>query len=113
ATALGPRTFLVEAQDAAINILSLPNALPIFDTTAPVAPSLTLAHDTGSLNSDRITSDPSITYTASAAGDTLLYKADGAAGFSSKAPGAHARGTAAGRHTVPADEQEAAGNISA
>jgi Ca2+-binding RTX toxin-like protein len=65
------------------------------------------------LNGDRITSDPSITYTASAAGDTLLYKADGAASFSTTAPVFATNGSADGQHTVWVEEQDTAGNISA
>jgi FG-GAP-like repeat/Bacterial Ig-like domain len=83
------------------------------DTTAPVAPSLVLANDTGTSPSDKVTSNPSITYTASAASDILLYKADGAATFSSTAPVFATNGTADGLHTVSVEEQDAAGNISA
>jgi hypothetical protein len=81
------------------------------DTVPPAPPSLALAHDTGASSSDRITSDPRIAYTLSAAGDTLLYSLDGGS-FTTTAPVLATDGSADGRHTVSAEEKDAAGNVS-
>ncbi|MBR0828506.1 VCBS repeat-containing protein [Bradyrhizobium manausense] len=108
----GPITASISLTDTAGNTAAGTGDTTTKDTTAPGAPTLALAHDTGSLNSDRITSDPSIIYTASAAGDVLLYKADGGTGFSTIAPVFLTNGTADGQHTVFVEERDSAGNIS-
>jgi hypothetical protein len=72
-----------------------------------------LAHDTGTSNTDGITSDPSITVTPAESGGLVLYKIDGATGFSSAAPNFATNGSADGPHTVTVEQQDAAGNIGA
>ncbi|MCC8959499.1 hypothetical protein H8B02_40680, partial [Bradyrhizobium sp. Pear77] len=79
------------------------------DTKAPSAPRPALHQDTGFSGADHITSNPLIDYTKSDAADTLRYKADGAAGFSTVAPVF----TTDGMHTVTVQELDAAGNVSA
>ena len=80
--------------------------LPSF--TPPAAPTLTLSHDTGASNSDRITNDPSIIYSAPAPGDTLFYKVDGGT-FSTTVPTFATNGSADGLHTVSVQEQNSDG----
>jgi Ca2+-binding RTX toxin-like protein len=108
----GQHTISVEEQDAAGNISAAASLNFTLDTTAPAAPSLVLANDTGTSPSDKVTSNPTITYTASAAGDTLLYKLD-AGSYSTTVPILATNGTAEGVHTVSVEEQDAAGNIGA
>jgi hypothetical protein len=82
------------------------------DTTAPSPPpTLALTHDTGASSSDKITSDPSVTYSTPAPGDTLLYKADSGS-FSTVVPTFAVDHTADGQHTVTVEEVDPAGNIS-
>jgi hypothetical protein len=82
------------------------------DTTSPAAPTLVLTSDTGSSSTDKITSNPAIAYSASAAGDNFLYKVDGG-NFSSSAPAFPTDHSADGVHTVSVVERDAAGNTSA
>ncbi|WP_257187560.1 FG-GAP-like repeat-containing protein [Bradyrhizobium sp. WBAH42] len=109
----GPITASISVTDTAGNTAAGTGDTSTKDTTAPGTPTLALTNDSGSLNSDKVTRDPSITYTASAAGDTLLYKADGATSFSTIAPVFLTNGTADGPHTVFVQEQDSAGNVSA
>jgi hypothetical protein len=82
------------------------------DTAAPSPPpTLALTHDTGVSSSDKITSDPSITYSTPAPGDTLRYKADSGS-FSTVVPVFATDHTADGVHTVTVEEVDPAGNIS-
>jgi hypothetical protein len=108
----GSHTVLVEQQDAAGNIGADFSLSLTLDTTAPGAPTLTLAHDTGSSITDGITSDPTIHVTAES-GATLLYKVDGAASFSTTAPVFAVDGSNDGSHTVLVEQQDAAGNTGA
>ncbi|QOZ37283.1 hypothetical protein XH92_41830 [Bradyrhizobium sp. CCBAU 53421] len=79
------------------------------DTKPPAAPGLALHQDTGFSGADHITSNPLIDYTKSDPADTLRFKADGAASFSTVAPVF----TTDGVHTVTVQELDAAGNVSA
>jgi VCBS repeat-containing protein len=81
------------------------------DHIAPGAPTVVLAHDTGTSNTDGITSNPAITVTPAESGGTLLYKIDGATSFSTTAPNFATNGSADGPHTVTVEQQDAAGNI--
>jgi hypothetical protein len=81
--------------------------------TPPGAPAVVLAHDTGSSGTDGITNNPAITVTPAEAGGTLLYKIDGATGYSTTAPNFATDGSADGVHTVSVEQQDAAGNIGA
>ena len=83
------------------------------DHIAPGAPAVALAHDTGTSNTDGITSNPAITVTPAESGGTLLYKIDGATSFSTTAPNFATDGSADGPHTVTVEQQDAAGNIGA
>jgi hypothetical protein len=83
------------------------------DTLAPGPPTVALLHDTGVSNTDKITSDPTITYTPSDSADTLFYKLDAASGFSTTAPTFATDGSADGFHTVSVEEKSADGNTSA
>jgi VCBS repeat-containing protein len=108
----GSHTVSVEEVDAAGNVSSAASLSFTLDTTAPAAPTLALTHDTGVSNTDHLTSDPSITYALSAAGDTLLYKVDGGS-YSATVPVFATNGSADGLHTVSIEEVDAAGNVSA
>jgi hypothetical protein len=108
----GSHTVSIEEVDAAGNVSSAASLSFTLDTTAPAAPTLALTHDTGVSNTDHLTSDPSITYSLSAAGDTLLYKVDGGS-YSATVPVFATDGSADGLHTVSVEEEDAAGNVSA
>jgi VCBS repeat-containing protein len=107
----GLHTVSVEEVDAAGNVSSAASLSFTLDTIAPAAPTLALTQDTGVSNTDHLTSDPSITYALSAAGDTLLYKVDGGS-YSATAPVFATNGSADGLHTVSVEEVDAAGNVS-
>jgi hypothetical protein len=109
----GNHTLHVSATDIAGNVsVGSAGGAVTLDTTAPGAPALALANDTGSSITDAITSDPTITVAAES-GATLLYKADGATSFSTTAPVFAVDGSADGSHTVLVEQQDAAGNIGA
>ena len=78
---------------------------------APGAPAIALAHDTGPLATDHVTSDPTLVVTPAQSGGTLLYKADGAASFSTTAPAFATDGSADGVHTVSVEQRDAGGII--
>jgi hypothetical protein len=107
----GPHTVSVEEQDAAGNISTAASLSFTLDTIAPAPPTLALLNDTGSLNNDNITSDPTIHYSTPAVGDTLLYKVDGGS-FSATVPTFATDHSADGSHTVSVEEVDTAGNIS-
>jgi Ca2+-binding RTX toxin-like protein len=109
----GLHTVLVEQQDAAGNIGSASSLSFILDTTAPAAPTLTLAHDSGLSATDGITSDPSIVYSSAESGGFFLYAADGAANFSFAVPSFVTDSSADGSHTVLVMQEDAAGNTGA
>jgi hypothetical protein len=104
----------VKAADAAGNVSGASAALAItLDTTAPAAPQIALTHDTGVSATDHITRDPTLSITPAESAGTLLYKADGAPGFSTTATTFSIDGSADGAHTVQIEQQDAAGNIGA
>ena len=82
------------------------------DTTAPAAPTIALAHDTGASGADGITRDPAFTHSAPQSGDTLRYSLDGGS-FSATVPVFATDGSADGSHTVSVVEVDGAGNSSA
>jgi hypothetical protein len=101
------------AQDAALNPSNASTSIDdsvTFDA-APASPTLVLLHDTGISGSDGITSDPSITFSTPASGDTLFYKVDGG-GFSATVPAFATDHSADGPHTVSVEEQDTGGNVS-
>ena len=109
----GAHTVSVEQQDGAGNVSPAATLTFTLDTKAPSAPAVALVHDTGSSGSDGITNDPAFAVTPAEAGGTLLYKADGAAGFSTTKPVFAVNGSADGNHTISVEQQDDAGNISA
>ncbi|MBR1215856.1 Ig-like domain-containing protein [Bradyrhizobium sp. JYMT SZCCT0180] len=107
----GPHTVYVRETDPAGNFTTASLTFTL-DTGAPTAaPSLALTHDTG-VAGDLLTNDPSITYSAPAAGNTLLYSTDGTT-YTATAPIFATDGSADGVHTVYVEEQDIAGNVSA
>ncbi len=79
----------------------------LLDTVAPTAPTVTLVHDTatGADNSDLITKDISLTFSAAAADvTTRTYTVDGVTSSSYTAP------TGDGSHTVEVHDADVAGN---
>jgi hypothetical protein len=109
----GAHTVSVEQEDAAGNVSAATSLSFTLDTTAPGAPTLALAVDTGVSNTDHITNDPTITVTSAESGGILLYKIDGATSYSTTAPSFATDGTADGAHTVSVEQEDAAGNIGA
>ena len=100
-------------QDAAGNAVAAgaTGASITLDHTAPTAPGVTLAHDTGASGTDHLTNDPTIAYTPSVAGDTLRYAVDGGA-YSATQPTFATNGSADGSHTVSVTETDPVGNAS-
>jgi hypothetical protein len=109
----GVHTVAVEQQDVAGNTGGAANLTFTLDTTAPAAPTLGLAHDTGASGTDNITNDPTIVYTSAENGGVFLYKADDAANFSFAAASFATNGSVDGGHTVSVEQQDVAGNIGA
>jgi VCBS repeat-containing protein len=108
----GSHTVTIEERDTAGNISGTASLTFMLDTIAantPAAP--VLANDTGASSSDKLTSDPTISYPTPAAGDVLLYKLD-AGSFGTTAPAFATDGSADGSHTVTIEERDTAGNIS-
>jgi uncharacterized repeat protein (TIGR03803 family) len=110
-TADGVHTVSVEEVDPAGNIGTASSLTFTLETIA-APPALALLHDTGVSNSDHITSDPTIIYMLSAAGDTLFYSVDSGS-YSTLAPTTFPTDHSAdGAHTVAIEEVDAAGNTS-
>jgi Bacterial Ig-like domain/Passenger-associated-transport-repeat/Bacterial Ig domain len=109
----GTHTVSVKEVDVAGNVGAAASLSFTLDTTAPAAPALALAHDTGGSHADHITSDPTMSVTPAENGGTLLYKIDGAGGFSATAPHFATDGSADGLHTVSVEQEDATGNVSA
>jgi VCBS repeat-containing protein len=110
-SAEGSHTVAIEERDTAGNISGTASLTFMLDTIAPNTPAApVLANDTGASSSDKLTSDPAISYPAPAAGDVLLYKLD-AGSFGTTAPAFATDGSADGRHTVTIEERDTAGNI--
>jgi VCBS repeat-containing protein len=107
----GSHTVTIEERDTAGNISGTASLAFMLDTIAPNTPAApVLANDTGASSSDKITSNPAITYPTPAAGDVLLYKLD-AGSFGTTAPTFATDGSADGSHTVTIEERDTAGNI--
>ncbi|WGD54678.1 Ig-like domain-containing protein [Bradyrhizobium sp. CB1650] len=102
-TADGDHTVVVTDTDTAGNIATGSISFTLDNTI--VTPTVALAHDTGSSNSDNITKDASITVSATATDVTRTYSVDGGiAAASYIAP------TADGDHTVVVTDTDTAGN---
>src|SRR5262249_61147662 len=72
---------LVRQVDAAGNNGATASLTFTLDTQAPSAPTVVLAHDTGSSSGDDVTSDGSLTVTPAEAGGTIQYSIDGGASW--------------------------------
>jgi len=79
------------------------------DTTAPAAPGLALANDTGSSASDHITSNGTLALSGIETGATVQYSTDGGTTWtSSPSPSAHE-----GSNSMQVRQTDVAGNVSA
>ena len=77
----GAHSYFVRQTDAAGNTSVDSTAVTYtFDTSAPTTPSLTLASDTGTSASDRLTSNATINVSGLESGATWQYQVDGSAG---------------------------------
>jgi hypothetical protein len=108
----GSHTVTADATDVAGNISNLSKSFTLdIDTTAPGAPTLVLANDSGVSATDHITNDPTLITAAAEPGGMLLFNVDGQ--FSSTTPTFAIDGSADGAHSVVVAQEDAAGNISA
>ena len=99
----GQHTVVVTDTDVAGNTASASLTFTLDTTIA--TPTIALAHDTGSSNSDKITNDPSIAVSAAAADVSRSFTVDnGTPSLSYVAP------TADGQHTVVVTDTDTAGN---
>ncbi len=103
----GTTTVDVTATDTAGNEGTGSGSVTV-DATAPAAPSVELANDTGSSTTDLITSDGTLTVTPNEAGNTIEYSTDGGSTWSTTPPSA-----TEGSNTVTVREIDPAGNPSA
>ncbi|MFK5597629.1 Ig-like domain-containing protein [Methylobacterium sp. HMF5984] len=102
-------SYTTTATDAAGNTSSAGPALAFtVDTTAPTAPGLVLAHDTGLFTTDHLTNDASLAITPAEAGGSFSYSVDGGAATAIYDPSQLAQGA----HTVAVTQTDAAGNVS-
>ncbi|MBO1081784.1 DUF4214 domain-containing protein [Roseomonas haemaphysalidis] len=109
----GQHSVLVRQVDAAGNV-SLPTTFNfVVDTMAPLAPMVTLAHDTGSSGTDRLTRDGTVSVAPAELDGAIEYSVDGGLTYSSSAPGYAGDGSADGKHSVLVRQVDAAGNASA
>jgi hypothetical protein len=104
----GANTVFVRQTDVAGNVSASTSFSYTLDTTAPVAPSVTLSVDSGSNNSDRITNVATLNVTGLESGATVEYSTNGTSGWSTTAPIA-----AEGSNTVFVRQIDVAGNASA
>ncbi|MCJ2112006.1 Ig-like domain-containing protein [Methylobacterium sp. E-025] len=103
----GAHTVSVTQSDAAGNVSAARTVGFTLDHTAPVAPTIALAHDTGFSSTDRITADATLKVTPAEAGGKLSYVVDGSA------VAAYNPSTLKdGAHTVSVVQTDAAGNAS-
>ncbi|MEH2568849.1 Ig-like domain-containing protein [Bradyrhizobium sp. AZCC 2289] len=104
----GAHTIQVQATDTAGNV-SVSDVLSFTLDTSEAKPTVVLASDTGSSNSDGITSNASVTVSGQDSAATIAYKVDGAATFSATYDPA-ALGD--GAHTIQVQATDTAGNVS-
>jgi large repetitive protein len=105
--AQGSNTVLVRQTDVAGNVSSGTSFSFTLDTTAPAAPSIALTSDTGTSNSDKITSNGAVTVTGVESGATVQYSTNGGSTWSSSFAAAE------GSNTVLVRQTDAAGNTGA
>ena len=107
----GRHSYEVHQTDLAGNVsghssdtFTLDTSIP--DTTPPIAPTVSLLHDTGISNTDHITNDGTLALTGIETGATVEYSTNGTA-WSSTAPTWNQ-----GDNTVYVRQMDAAGNVS-
>ena len=105
----GEHTYLVRQIDAAGNTSTTSSATYTFDTSATATPTLTLASDTGSSASDRITNNATINVTGLVTGGTWQYQVDSSAWATGTASSLIA---SSGAHTYFVRQTDAMGNTS-
>ena len=108
----GAHSYFVRQTDAAGNTSVDSTAVTYtFDTSAPTTPSLTLASDTGTSASDRLTSNATINVSGLESGATWQYQVDGSAG--SWMTGTDSSFTASsGAHSYSVRQTDVAGHTS-
>ncbi|NVN97948.1 MAG: Ig-like domain-containing protein, partial [Geobacteraceae bacterium] len=102
----GANTVLIHQIDLAGNTSSAGSFSFTLDTTAPVAPGVTLANDTGSSSSDHITNDGRFTIGALEPGATVQYSTNGGSTWSSGFTAVE------GDNSVSVRQIDVAGNVS-
>ena len=103
----GANTVEARQSDVAGNISVVGTLTFSLDTSAPVAPGVSLANDTGTSNSDLITSDGALTLSNIEAGAAVEYSVDGGANWSGSFSAVE------GANTVEVRQTDVAGNVSA
>jgi large repetitive protein len=104
--AQGSNTVLVRQTDVAGNVSGTSSLNFTLDTTAPAAPTIALTADTGSSNSDHVTSNGAVTITGSESGASVQYSTNGGSTWSSSFTAAE------GSNSVLVRQTDAAGNTS-
>jgi large repetitive protein len=105
--AQGSNTVLVRQTDVAGNVSSGTSFSFTLDTTAPSAPSISLTSDTGTSNSDHITSNGAVTVAGVESGATVQYSTNGGSSWTSSFA------VAEGSNNVLVRQTDAAGNTGA
>ena len=95
----GANTVEARQSDVAGNMSVIGTLNFTLDTSAPVAPSVSLANDTGTSNSDLITSDGTFTLTNIEAGAAVEYSVDGGTVWSGSFTAVEGGNTVAVRQT--------------
>jgi len=111
AATAGSNTYVVRQTDAAGNLGTASSAVTLnYDATAPAAPGLSLATDSGTLNSDGVTNVANINVSGLEAGASWQYRV----GSGSWTTGSGTRFVAtAGNNTYTVRQADTAGNLSA
>ena len=103
----GANTVLVRQVDVAGNASATATVSFTYDATAPAAPTVALARDTGASATDGVTTDGAITVTGTEAGAAVQYSTNGGQTWSSSFT------AVAGANAVLVRQVDAAGNVSA
>src|SRR5205823_203648 len=101
----GAKSVIVQQTDAAGNVSAASTALAFTLDTTIATPTVSLSHDTGSSNSDLITKDAALTFSAAAGDVTRSYSVDG-----DPASASYVAPTLDGNHTVVVTDLDSAGN---
>jgi hypothetical protein len=114
----GTYTLTATATDAAGNVSEAGEIAFTLDTTAPDAPVVSLATDSGESNEDALTNDATLTITAEAGSTVRVFDGDTLLGFATETEGTPGEftftptGLADGTYTLTATATDAAGNVS-